>query len=80
VLVYDNHAGDYRPARRGWYELVKLASAAALGHYPDDPWLYFDGNTLAVQVAAGDAELLAAQLHDRLDEVLDIDEPGFERS
>jgi hypothetical protein len=80
VLVCANSAGDYRPARRGWHELVKLASAAALGHYPEAPWLYFDGNVLAVQVAAADAELLAAQLRDRLEEVLDLDEPDFERS
>jgi hypothetical protein len=64
--------------RRGWYELVKLASAAALTHFPTDPWLYFDGVILAVQVAAA-AEVLAMQLTDRLLEVLDIDEPGFVR-
>jgi hypothetical protein len=78
VRVYNNHAGDYRPARRGWYEMVRLASAAALTHYPEEPWFYFDGNTLAIQVAAADAEALAAQLTDRLLEVLDIDEPGFD--
>jgi hypothetical protein len=81
VRVHDRRARqDYRPARRGWGGLVRMAADAAVGSFPLASWVFFDGRTLAVLVAAEKAELLAAHLHDRMVDDLGVPEPDFERS
>jgi hypothetical protein len=79
VRVHDHHARqDYRPARKGWGPLVRMAADASVGSFPLASWVFFDGKTLAALVAAKDAEALAVMLHDRLEEVLDMYEPDFD--
>jgi hypothetical protein len=81
VRVHDHHAcQDYRPARRGWGQLVRMAADAAAGSFPLASWIFFDGRTLAVLVTAAEAEALAAMLHDRMVDDLGVPEPDFKRS
>jgi hypothetical protein len=61
--------------RRGWGELIRLATGAALiTGLRRHPWIYFGGyndTVLAVEVAAADAEPLAAALTDRATELVE---------
>src|SRR5262249_28767967 len=55
----------YRLSPSAWAALVQLAFPAATAEGPGGQWLFLNDFTLAANVPAGDARLLAAHLVDR---------------